>query len=280
MILKLLRVKQWYKNLVIFLALIFGGLIFDIDAWMIISLGFISLCLVSSSNYIINDILDRKKDRLHPEKQDRPIASGKVSLLEAALISALLLFSGIFLAYSLLPLFALFAGLLFLMGQAYTFALKNEPFADILSISANFVIRAVSGSVLVNLSISPWLILCTFFLALFLATAKRHSDLLLLKENSDKHRPVLKYYSLSLTNILMTVAASLLMISYSLYALLGKHKMLMLSLPFSLYVILRFYYLVESGSPIGRNAELALKDTRLVVGSLLWLATAVIVIIF
>lgn len=279
-ILNLLRVRQWYKNFVIFLALLFGGLLFDVSNIILMLLGFLCLCFASSSNYIINDIVDKEKDKLHPDKRLRPIASGEVSVIEAAAISMILLFGSLSLAYLLSFEFSMFVLALFALGQLYSFFLKNEPFADILAISTNFVVRAVSGSVLVNLSISPWLILCTFFLALFLASAKRHSDLLLLKDKAMESRHVLKYYTLSITNALMTISASLLILSYSLYSLLGNHKMLMVSLPFSLYVIIRYYYLAESGSPIARNAELALKDIKIVMGVMLWVAIAVFVIMF
>ena len=277
-LLNLLRVRQWYKNLVILLALIFGGLILDLGSWAFMMLGFFSLCLISSANYIINDIIDRDKDRLHPEKKNRPIASGKISLIEAMLITAILLLGGFSIAYLLSINFTLLAIGLFTLNQVYSFFLKNEPFADILAISTNFVIRAVSGSVLINLSISPWLVLCTFFLALFLGSAKRHSEVLLLKESAAYHRPVLKYYTIGLTNALMTISASLLMLSYSLYSLLSQHKMLMLSMPFALYVIIRYYSLAENGSPIGRNTELAIRDKGLVIGSLLWILVAIMVI--
>ncbi len=277
-LLNLLRVRQWYKNLVILLALIFGGLILDLGSWAFMLLGFFSLCLISSANYIINDIIDRDKDRLHPEKKNRPIASGKISLFEAALIAAILIIGGFSIAYLLSINFTLLAIGLFTLNQVYSFFLKNEPFADILAISTNFVIRAVSGSVLINLSISPWLVLCTFFLALFLGSAKRHSEVLLLKESAAYHRPVLKYYTIGLTNALMTISASLLMLSYSLYSLLSQHKMLMLSMPFALYVIIRYYSLAENGSPIGRNTELAIRDKGLVIGSLLWILVAIMVI--
>lgn len=277
-LINLLRIRQWYKNLVIFLSVLFGGLLFNLDSWLILTLGFVSLCFVSSANYIINDILDSEKDKLHPEKKNRPIASGKVSKSEAILLAIIVLAGGFSIAYYLSEKFFLFALALFGLNQAYSFFLKNQPFADILSISANFVIRAVSGSILVNLSISPWLILCTFFLALFLASAKRHAEVILLKDNAKEHRSVLHAYTPSLTNALMTISASLLILSYSLYSLLGQHKMLMLSLPFSLYVVIRYYSLVESGSAIGRNAELAVKDRGLIIGSLLWISVVVIVI--
>lgn len=276
----LFRTRQWYKNLVIFLAIIFGGKLLDINSWYILLLGFIALCIISSANYIINDIIDFRKDRLHPEKKNRPLAAGKIPLVNAFFAFLILATGGFYLAYSLSVNFFLLALALFFLNQVYSFTLKNEPFADLISISTNFVIRAVSGSVLINLNISPWLILCTFFLALFLGSAKRHAEVLFLKENATEHRPVLRYYPINLTNALMTISASLLILSYSLFSLLGQHKMLMLSMPFALYVIIRYYYLAETGSPIGRNAELAIKDKRLAIGSLLWIISAILVITF
>lgn len=278
--LNLFRVRQWYKNLVIFLAIIFGGKLFDIQSWEALLLGYIALCLISSANYIINDIIDFRKDRLHPEKKNRPLAAGKISLVSAFFWFLILVIGGFYLAYLLSANFFLLALALFFINQMYSFTLKNEPFADLISISTNFVIRAVSGSVLIQLSISPWLVLCTFFLALFLGSAKRHSEVLFLKEKAVEHRSVLRYYPISLTNALMTISASLLILSYSLYSLLGQNKMLMLSMPFALYVIIRYYYLAEIGSPIGRSAELAIKDKRLVLGSLLWVVTAILVVTF
>ena len=268
---KLIRVNQWYKNLVIFLPLLFVGDFFNIGKLTTLFIGFLALCFISSSNYIINDIVDVKKDRLHPEKKKRPLASGKVSYFEAFCLFFILLFLSVFIALSLSIYFFYAIIVLFLITQLYSFIFREEVFLDVIFISINFVIRAVSGTFLIKSDISPWLILCTFFLALFLAVGKRKVDLKSFKEHSYNSRKVLKYYNNEIINFLLIISTSMLIISYALYSFLSQYDNLILTLPVSLYVILRYVYLINTNSVIARHPEKVFMDFRMLVGILLWI---------
>ncbi|MBI2148928.1 UbiA prenyltransferase family protein [Candidatus Woesearchaeota archaeon] len=272
----LLRVHQWYKNLVIYLALIFSNLLFHSNLFLLTTLGLVALCFVSSSNYIINDIIDLKKDRAHPEKKFRPIASGKIEVSFAIIISVVLLLAGLLIAYKLSLIFFISSIFLFVLTFSYTLYLKNILFLDVIIISVNFVIRAVSGTFIINRILSPWLILCPFFLALFLAVGKRHGDFKLLGKNAVNHKQVLKDYTPEINSVLIIISTTLLLISYSLYAFLGEHKKLLLTIPFAIYVVFRYLYLIYSGSIIARKPNLLYRDKELVVGLILLLLAVIV----
>ena len=236
-LLHLLRVHQWYKNLVVFLALFFSGNVLNLDLLLTSILAFVSLCLISGANYIINDLADLRKDRLQAEKRVRPLASGKVSTATGIIVALLCLGGGLVIAYNIGIQFLVAALLLFTLSQLYTFYLKNIVFADILAIATLFVIRAIAGALSINVTISPWLILCPFFLSLFLSVGKRHAELHLLKEKAAATRKVLREYNHELTDSLMVISTTLLIISYALYSFLSEHRNLLYNLPFALFVI-------------------------------------------
>ncbi len=276
--LELLRVKQWYKNLLVFLPLIFVGKLFNLNDFLLLTAAFISLCLASSSGYIINDIKDRYIDKNHPEKRLRPIASGKIALWKAEAIAFLLFALGLLISsfLSLWFMYSLIA--LFLMMSLYTFWLKKEAFADIIAIAFDFVIRAGSGAFVINVEVSPWLILCVFFLGFFLAAGKRLSEMQILSGKAVLHRHSLAEYTQDMNKILFTISAVLLIMSYSLYSFMSIHPFLILSMPFALYTILRFLLLANSGAiAVGYPAS-AFKDRRIITGAFLWIIAVIIVI--
>jgi 4-hydroxybenzoate polyprenyltransferase len=275
---KLIRYRQWYKNLVIFLPIIFVGQLFNVDFLFKSFIGLIALCLVSSANYVINDIFDREKDKQHPEKKDRPIALGSVKTWEGVILAIILLISSLWISYKLNFTFFIITLVLFVITFLYSVKLKQEAFVDILIISVNFVLRAVAGGFVLNLSISPWLILCPFFLSLFISIGKREADIILLKENAVAHKVTAKYYTKPLVNALVAISTSSLIISYSLYSFLSNFKGLLLTLPFALYTIFRYLYLIYSGSEIARHPEVFYKDKRLLVGILIWVVSVGLVI--
>jgi 4-hydroxybenzoate polyprenyltransferase len=279
-LISLLRVKQWYKNFLVFLAIFFVGEIFQLNTLLLSTIGFIVLCLNSSAGYIINDIIDLKKDRNHPEKRKRAIASGKVKPLTAGIISSLLLTSALIISLLLNKNFFYIVLTLFLLTQVYSFFLKKILFADILTIAVLFVLRAISGALLINVNISPWLILCPFFLSLFLSVGKRHSDLLLLKEEASRTRKVLKEYDNGITNYLMIISTALLMMSYALYCFMSNHQNLLFTLPFALYVVFRYFYLINVGSIIARHPEKVFKDKEMIIGILLWALLTFLILYF
>ncbi|MEK6901091.1 MAG: UbiA family prenyltransferase [Nanoarchaeota archaeon] len=276
--LQLLRVPQWYKNLVVFLAIFFSGNVLNFPLLSTTVLAFFSLCLISSAGYIINDIIDRKSDQLHPENKHRPLATGVISPALALVIVFILLGIGVWIGATIsIPFLSLLAAL-FVLTLLYTFLLKKIIIADVLAISILFVLRALAGAVAIQVIISPWLVLVPFFLALFLAIGKRHSELLLLKEKAPSARKVLQEYTLSLTNSLMGISTSLLVISYALYSFLSPFNHLLYTLPFALYVIFRYYILITSGSIISRHPEKIVKDALFITGIVLWtISTAFII---
>jgi 4-hydroxybenzoate polyprenyltransferase len=266
---KLIRVRQWYKNLVIFLPLFFVGEILNREMLILTLVGFVTLCILSSANYILNDIVDLKNDRIHPEKRTRPLASGNVSVIEAIILFVIMIgISGV-LSYKLGMWFLASMILFFIMTTMYTLWLKHEPIIDILMIASNLVIRTVSGVFIIKVLISPWLILCPFFAAIFLAVAKRDADLRLLKGKALNHKKVLKFYTKEVTDSMIIIAATCLIITYSLYAL-SKTSMMLLTIPFAVYTVLRYYILTIQGSEIARSLEKAYKDVRLMTAVILW----------
>ncbi len=268
--LEVIRVKQWYKNLVIFLPLLFIGKFFDSGLLVLTALGFFALCLLSSANYITNDITDIKKDRGNPEKATRPLASGKIKVWQATALAVFLLGVSFAIGAGLSHKFLSVQLALFAVGQIYNIFLRKEEFADILTISSNFVLRAVSGTFIIGSDISPWLVICTFLLSLFLSISKRHGELEMLRENAVAHRPVLKFYTREVTGALMIVATTTLIMSYSLYSFLSN-KNLLFTLPVSLYAVFRYFYLAYSGNEIARKPENLYKDWKLSASVFVWI---------
>ncbi len=276
----LLRTRQWYKNLLVFLAIIFSGNLLNPDAIVYSFLAFASFCALSSATYVINDYADRHKDRLHPEKWNRPIASGAVKGIEALIIVLILTTLGFGIGL-LLPIKFIYAALgYFVLSQLYTAWLKHEAFADILTISVNFVIRAVAGAFAISVWVSPWLILGIFFLALFLLFGKRTSELVLLKDEAQFQRKTLTAYTPEIVSRLNTLATTALVISYTLFVFFGEHQWLYINLPPALYAIFRYESLVGTGSKIARNPELVFTDKRMMIAMLVWAALTFAVLYF
>lgn len=278
--LALIRPQQWYKNLLVFLAVVFAHKLLDITALGQAGIAFLSFCALSSATYIINDYADRNKDRLNPEKWNRPLAAGTISVITALLMALALIVIGFGLAM-LLPTYFLYMTLIyFVLSQLYTVWLKHEAFADILVISTNFVIRAVAGAFAINVPISPWLILGVFFMALFLLLGKRRSEIMLLKDKAAQHRKTLDAYSLEIVSRLSSLATTALVFSYTLFVFFGLHHLLYITLPVALYAIFRYDGLVSSGSKIARHPEYVFMDTRIIVAMLIWGALTVGVLYF
>lgn len=276
-LLYLMRPWQWYKNTVVILALVFSGNLLTTNMYAPLFWSFLTLCAVSSANYIINDLVDRNEDKRNPEKKNRPLASGRVKPATAIILIIALLVVGIGGAFLLSPLLAAMHATLFALTLLYTLVLKHEAFADILVIAVNFVIRAIVGAIAIQVIISSWLIIGTFFFALFLATGKRTSEAAMLKEEASKHRKNLVRYTPQIASFLMIISTTLLIISYTLYALIARNNPgLIISLPFMLYAVLRYFSLVEHGSPIARHPHLIVGDWKTVLGGLLFVAVTFI----
>lgn len=264
--------------MLIFLPIIFSGNLFNLSFLIKTIIGFIALCFVSSSQYIINDIKDIEKDKAHPEKKYRQIASGKIGKFPAFLISLFLLVLSLSISYKLNWSFTITVISLFLISIVYTFLLKNIIIADVLTISINFVLRAASGAFLIGVSISSWLILGIFFLALFLVIGKRHAELLFLGKKAEKIRKTLTGYTKELTMALMIIATTLLVMCYALYSFFSIHKGLIITIPFALYTIFKYFIFVLKGDKIARYPEKAITNLHLVLGSFLWTTTTFLII--
>lgn len=273
MILQLLRAHQWYKNLVIFLALFYTCNLFNLPLLTNAILGFIALCLMSSSYYITNDVNDREEDRKHPEKKNRPIASGKVNVATAASISLILYVVSLYLSFLISPAFMVCVFMLFLSSSAYTLWLRNVAFVDIHMIALNFVIRAVAGAVVINMTPSPWLIATVFFMALLLALAKRRGELIILGSINTIERKVFRVYDLNLLDNLLLITTSVLLLTYTLYTF-AHSSLLMLTVPLASIAIMRYLYLIKESALIARKPEYLITDKLLVRVALLWVISS------
>ena len=276
-----MRPRQWTKNLAVFAAIVFSGNLFELRLLAVTSLAFVSFCLVSSALYALNDVLDSQRDRQHPIKRERPVASGRMSPSTALSISAVLVIAGGALSLVVGLPFALTLMGYVVLHLLYFFGLKNVSIVDMLVIAAGFVLRAVGGAVAISVPVSPWLVLCTGLLALFLAAAKRRHELLLLRGHSSEHRPVLSEYSAELLDSFMVTLSAATITSYALYTFFearAPHYLMMLTIPFVIYGVLRYQFLVLSKHRGGRPEEVLLGDVPILIDVALWLSSAVAVL--
>ncbi|NTV22807.1 MAG: UbiA prenyltransferase family protein [Nanoarchaeota archaeon] len=273
-IFRLTRPEQWYKNILIFVVPFFSRQIFSNIHGLFF--GFILLCLVSSANYIINDILDREKDRLNPEKRNRPIASGKVSVTEGLILSALLLVSAFSLAFYISkPMFFVIL-VLFVNTQLYSFIFKRHIFMDVISVALNFSIRAMGGHAFVSARISNWVILCTFFLAILLATAKRYSEYLFV---AGSRKGALKIYDRKTLDHLLSFSSVSFVLSVAIFPFFSEFSGRMLYLlPVLIFICFRYIFLVRTGSVIARKPQMIFKDHLLFLSALFYLGSSFIMI--
>jgi 4-hydroxybenzoate polyprenyltransferase len=282
-VIRLMRVQQWYKNLVIFLALFFTKNLFNPELFLKTLLGFFSLCLISSSYYIINDIFDISEDREHPEKKKRPIASGKVSIRFGILVSIILMAASLGIAYVISLNFMIFPTALLFSAMLYNLWARNVAIVDIHFIALNFLIRAVSGAVLIDVYTSPWLIVAVFFMALFLAVGKRRADLSVLSKEAIKNKKIYGIYNEKLLDMMLMVITSVLLFTYSIYTFF-VHEMpypyMMLTIPFASFLVFRYLYFVSINHEIARKTHRAFLDKQMLTGLLLWIATSFIAMYF
>ncbi|MFX1391577.1 MAG: UbiA family prenyltransferase [Promethearchaeota archaeon] len=284
-ILHLLRIRQYYKNILAFLGIFFSQRIFEISLYLNLIIGFIILCCVSSINYIINDIIDIKKDKMHSEKlKKKPLASGEVSVFLAILIILLLVGIIILLLIFFIPNLAFISMivLIIITGQLYNSLLKNYAFIDIIILSTGYLWRALAGCAIIEVYISAWLYLAIFEVALFLSIAKRKGDLLLLGNGKAiEHKKVYSQYSLGLLDRFHEIIASSLFMTYSLYLILTFffepettsliEYLVIPTIPIALYIIMRYMYLTSSKPEVARNTEKAFLDKGILIPGLVLL---------
>lgn len=250
-LIKALRVYQWSKNLLLFAALLFSQRFMDLDQVWIVVQAFFAYSMAASATYLLNDIMDRKKDRLHPKKKKRPLASGAMSVPVAIVLLVALLVGSFSLAYSIRVEFLGIVLFYMALTIAYTLVLKHLIIVDVLTIATGFVARALAGAIAIDVVFSNWLVVCTLFLATFLALSKRRHELTLLDEDAEEHRRVLLQYSVHYLDQLILVMAGGAILTYTIYTCspevverLGTDK-LYLTLPFVLYGVFRYIFLIH-----------------------------------
>ncbi|NMB56296.1 MAG: decaprenyl-phosphate phosphoribosyltransferase [Leptolinea sp.] len=274
-IIKTMRIKQWTKNAIVFAALVFDRQLTNPIAFGRTLAGFILFCILSSTVYIINDIIDVEADRAHPRKKYRPIASGALPIPTAIAVDVVLLISTLALAYWLSPTFFIVGILYFILNLAYTIRLKQIVLLDVVVISLGFVLRVGAGVTLIQVErFSPWLYVVTFMLALYLGFGKRRSEMALLTDSAASHRKVLDGYTMPFLDQIMMMISGLTIIAYSLYTFsapnLPTNHTMMLTIPFVVYGLLRYLLLTEIQNVKIPPDEVLLVDRPLQIAILLW----------
>jgi 4-hydroxybenzoate polyprenyltransferase len=284
----IMRPTHWSKNIFVFAAMLFGRKIIapapEVIHAVTSALGaFICFCLASSAMYIVNDVLDRHSDSSHPEKSRRPIASGQVSIGWALILAAICAAVSIVGSFMLVKGFGIIIVVYLVVTSLYSLILKRMMIVDVIIISLGFVLRAIAGAVVVGVFVSPWLIICTFALCLFLGFGKRYSEIMLLSENSVLFRKTLGGYTLELLAHMLNVSSGLAVVCFLLYTrdertvrMFGTDN-LMFTVPLVLYCIFRFSALIQKGRYSG-PVQIILRDRAFQFGFVLWVLACVTII--
>ncbi|MCM3596574.1 decaprenyl-phosphate phosphoribosyltransferase [Metabacillus idriensis] len=268
---KQLRPKQWTKNLIVFAAPLFSMQLMHEGVFLKSLIGFFLFCFVSSCVYILNDFVDRKADRMHPEKKHRPMASGALNPLLALTFGFLLLISSIWAANIFNSLFAICLSIYFIINVLYSLKLKHIVLLDILLIASGFVLRAVGGALVINVPLTEWFLLCALWLSMFLAVSKRRHELFLLQKTQETHRKVLKNYSIALLDQYNSIFTTATIISYALFAFSSEHsEILMWSIPLVLYGICRYLYLIHQEGKGGKPEQVLLEDKPILITTIIY----------
>jgi len=285
-LLRLARPTQWVKNGFVFMPLVFSARLTFADDVIKVTAVFLAFCLASSATYILNDYADLEQDRIHPLKKNRPLARGDV------LPHTALLFMVVFLIASFVVAGAaaeparcyVFLGAYLLLQLVYTFILKNIVILDVLTIATGFLLRVLAGAAAIQVTVSSWLILCTFSLAIFLALGKRRNEVVILSGDAVSHRPVLDHYSVPLLDQLLQVVTTSTFIFYCLYSVRGnphsgiESERMMYTIPFVAYGIFRYLYLIYHKEDGGSPTALLLTDPPLLICNITWLAACIAII--
>lgn len=274
-LLKTMRPRQWTKNGFVFAALVFDKQLFLPDPFLRTLAGFALFCLISSSVYIFNDLADVEADRQHPQKRNRPIASGRLPVPAAWTAGILLVALALALGYWLAPEFAFVIGVYLLINLLYSKWLKHVPIVDVLILASGFVLRVGAGVTLIHVErFSPWLYVVMTLLSLYLGFGKRRAELALLANGAGTHRKVLDGYTLPLLDQYILIVSSTTIVAYSLYTFsapnLPDNHSMMLTIPFVIYAVFRYLYLIEVDHAGGEPEEILLTDRPLQIALFLW----------
>jgi 4-hydroxybenzoate polyprenyltransferase len=273
---KLLRPKQWTKNLLLFAALLFSFEEIRTETIVATGVGFLLFSLVAGCVYILNDYVDRERDRQHPTKQFRPIASGQVNPAHALLFGIALLVISLVAAFMMNPLFGVLCVVYFLLNVSYSFVLKHLVILDMMTIAAGFVLRAIAGGVLIHVPFTPWFLICTMLLSLFLAIGKRRNELTLLEGNTGSHRKVLDNYSITLLDQFNTIVTTATIISYSLFTFTSDRTIhLMWTIPLVIYGMFRYLYLIHMKNQGGSPDRVLFEDKPILITVILYVVSVI-----
>lgn len=284
-LLRLMRPHQWIKNTFVLTGLLFGHAWHDPALVSKVLFAFAAFCLVSSTIYILNDIVDIEQDRHHPKKSKRPLPSGQVSLGAAIALAVLLGSLGFGLAYKSSPMVLTILVIYALMNVAYSLWLKHVVILDVFIIATGFMLRILAGTLGVGVPPSQWLLLCGLMVTLFLGFSKRRAEILALSEDKTSHRKVLQHYSPVLLDKMIVVTASGLIMSYSLYTMnpetirIHGTANLIYTVPFVLYGVFRYIYLLHQQSGGSDTAKDLVRDPHMLIVVLGWLATTILLIV-
>lgn len=284
-LIRTMRPKQWTKNVLVYAGIVFDGQLFNLDSLVRITLGFVLLCLISSSVYIINDIVDVESDRQHPTKRFRAIPSGQLPIRLAVVAGVVLIVGTLAAGAALNPYFAVVLLVYLVIHLLYSFVLKHIVILDILAVTSGFILRVVAGVALVQVqAFSPWLYASTALLALFLVIGKRRQELLQLAEKAGTIRVTLDSYNLPLLDDMLRMVTTATLVAYILYCieapsiLLAGTNLALLTVPFVLYALFRYLYLIHVKGEGSAPDEVLLKDRPLQISILLWGLTFVFIL--
>ncbi len=282
--LKLIRVKHWIKNVFVFASLVFSLNFYRSEYLLRILLMCLSFSLASSVVYIINDIADREKDRFHPVKRHRPIASGRITVENAVVLSAFLFVFALAGAW-LLDLRAMLVVAAYIgINIIYSYILRNLPCIDVMVIAVGFLLRVIAGAVAIDVNVSAWMLLTTFFLSLFLGFGKRRKEMLS-THGSTRHRTVFQHYSLELLSHFIIVSATLTIITYSLYVVISSNMIrlgserFVFTIPFVVFGVFRYLLLIYHNNDGGDPADILLRDRAMQVDIVLWTVIVLVLLL-
>lgn len=276
---QLLRPRHWIKNLFVFAALLFSRNIDKLPSLAEAAWAFLCFCLTASTVYIFNDLIDMEKDRKHPKKCRRPLASGRIGRGEAMLLLATMLPVVLILPFLSSFSFGLVILIYLLNNLLYTVYLKNIVILDVMSIAAGFILRVAGGAIAIDVQISPWLILCTFLLALFLGFSKRRNELQVLEQDAQDHRLILGQYSLEFIDNMLSIVTASTLISYSMYTFFASdEKYSMVTILFVLYGIFRYQYIIYNKKQGESPEEIVLSDKPMLINIVLWILASMAIL--
>lgn len=276
------RPAEWIKNGLVFAAAVFSGKLLEMASFLDASLTFVAMCMAASGTYLLNDVRDREADRRHPEKQNRPIASGALPVPVALISAAVLGVAGIAGAFAVNRGTGIVVVAYLILTTLYSLVLKHVVILDVLALATGFVLRVIAGAEAIGVEFSAWLVLCTFLLAIFLGFAKRRSEIVVMEKEAHRHRPILEEYTLPFLDVMIGVVMSATVMSYVLYTMdretiarFGSRSVFYTTV-FVVYGVFRYLYVMHFKGAGGNPVRTFLKDRALQIAVLLWIITVVL----